>query len=294
MKTKKWFYPILAFWLLFVLAFGLWWLYLLRKLAIQALELTQQDAEYIRLARMLEMEGTTFIIILIAGGVFAAWVYWQDIKKSRSIQAFFSSLTHELKTPLASMRLQAEVIDDTIQSGVNKDKLPVLLSRLLEDSKSLETQMDKALQLARVEQGGVFHKKPISLMSFFERKFSKEAPTLNFPKELQVLGDDFALELIFKNFFENTKRHQGEKAHITIETRTCSQKTYIEYNDHGSPFTGDIKKLGTLFYKHNSSQGTGVGLYLSKKLAYAMGGKLEIKKDPHLIFTLQLNKVSHT
>lgn len=277
------------------MAFGLWWLYLLFELGAQLKTLEGDGSEYTRLIRMLDLEGTTFIIVLFTGGVFAGWVYLQDLKKSRAIQAFFSSLTHELKTPLASMRLQAEVIDEIKGNPAQSEKLSVLVGRMIEDSQSLETQMDKALQLARLEQGGSFHLKKIELKSFFKRILYRynEQYTINLDlTHNEVMADEFALELIFKNFLENTKRHQSESKIINIRTSQESGNIKITYNDHGQPFKGDISKLGELFYKHNSSQGTGVGLYLTKRLSSAMRGKLIIEQAPHLVFHVRLQEVN--
>lgn len=272
------------------MAFGLWWLYLLFELGAELGKLEGAALEYTKLIRMLELEGTTFVIVLFTGGVFAGWVYLQDLKKSRSIQAFFSSLTHELKTPLASMRLQAEVIEEMLPSE-NSDQLSTLVKRMIEDSQSLETQMDKALQLARLEQGGVFPLKKLELESFFNRILIryKESYQVNLDLNHEfIYADEFALELIFKNFLENTKRHQPKVTKIDITTVQEGQMIKLVYNDHGKAFKGDMSKLGQLFYKHNSSQGTGVGLYLTKRLATAMKGQLRIRQNPHLIFSIIL------
>ena len=279
------------------MAFGLWWLYLLFELGAQLDQVAESNLEYTKLIRMLELEGTTFVIVLFTGGIFASWVYLQDLKKSRSIQAFFSSLTHELKTPLASMRLQAEVIEDFLpESDDPKDKkLAVLIQRMIEDSQSLETQMDKALQLARLEQGGSFPLKPIELDSFFKRILNRYNETYKITLDLnhkELLADEFALELIFKNFLENTKRHQPQTENINITSVQNGNLIKLVYNDHGHAFKGDLSKLGQLFYKHNSSQGTGVGLYLTKRLASAMKGDLTIQSHPHLIFSINLRRVN--
>lgn len=299
MKTRKSFYYILALWLFLVLAFGLWWLYLLYELGSGLTGLTNQGWEYARLIRMLKYEGGTFIFILFAGGLFAGRIYLQDLKKSRAIQAFFSSMTHELKTPLASIKLQAQVIDDMVQRKSSPEKLTTLIKRLLDDSNHLEVQMDKALQLARIEQGGVFHQSPINLSSFFSRNlqhyFERHQVQLNIKKNVTILADEFALELIFKNLFENTKKHQGENQVVIIngETRKNSEFT-LTYNDQGTPFKGDPKQLTTLFYKHNSTQGTGVGLYLCKKLTRAMGGEFTLHSNPNLFFRLTFKTQGET
>ena len=95
------------------------------------------------------------------------WVNLKDQKKTRNMQAFFSSLTHELKTPLASIRLQADVINSLLENSQNK-RLQNLSDRMIEDTKNLETQMDKILQLSRMEQGGDLNPRPLNIYTFIK------------------------------------------------------------------------------------------------------------------------------
>ena len=75
------------------------------------------------------------------------------------MQAFFASVTHELRTPLTSMRLQAEAIAEGEQRAE-------LARRLLEDSHRLESQIDKTLELARIEGGGPLREQSIPLQAW--------------------------------------------------------------------------------------------------------------------------------
>jgi K+-sensing histidine kinase KdpD len=96
--------------------------------------------------------------------------------------------------------------------------------------------------------------------------------------QLFVEADDFALELIIKNMFENTKHHSQSK-NVSILFIETNDHIELLYKDEGK-FTGDVEKLGSLFYKHNSSKGSGIGLYLSKLLMEKMGGRLCIRQLP--------------
>ena len=121
---------------------------------------------------MVAWEGAAFLILisLISAIIFA--YYLKDQKKTRDVQAFFSSLTHELKTPLASIRLQADVISNLLESSKNK-QLHSLSERMIEDTKNLETQMDKILQLSRMEQGGNLNPSNLEIHSFIKETLSK-------------------------------------------------------------------------------------------------------------------------
>lgn len=210
------------------------------------------------------------------------------MRKTKSLQAFFSSMTHELKTPLASIRLQADAIDSYIKSLDHK-VLKTLSNRMIEDTQNLEVQMDKILQLSRIEQGGVLNPTYINLESFLKHTINKMGHGLDinmdFDQDIQqIMADEFALELILKNLLENTKKHSNINK-IDISTKKTPMGMALTYNDYGI-FKGDPKKLGNLFYKFNSSSGSGIGLYLARRLMEKMGGRLEFIFRPNLSFNL--------
>jgi sensor histidine kinase regulating citrate/malate metabolism len=106
--------------------------------------------------------------------------------------------------------------------------------------------------------------------------------------EASIVADEFALELIIKNLFENTRIHTKSQ-NVKIKIHQTASNVILTYQDQGE-FSGDRKKLGTLFYKHNSSKGSGIGLYLTNKLLQKMHGELRIGGDQNLIFTLSFKR----
>ena len=275
MKDKtKLLFTLSLLWAFLILAIGAWWSYLLLKGG--------------QTTQMIKWEGGTFFVLLILLSGTLLFLYLKNMRKTKSLQAFFSSMTHELKTPLASIRLQADAIDSYIKSLDHK-VLKTLSNRMIEDTQNLEVQMDKILQLSRIEQGGNLNPTIVNLERFLDHSIKKMGQDLeinfNFEEDtLHVMADEFALELILKNLLENTKRHSNINK-IDISTTKTPQGITLSYNDYGV-FKGDHKRLGQLFYKHDSSSGSGIGLYLAKKLMEKMGGKLEFIFHPNLSFKL--------
>jgi hypothetical protein len=111
---------------------------------------------------MVFWEGGTFLVLLltISGALF--WYYRRDMQRARGTQAFFAALTHELRTPLTSVRLQTEAI----AAGEPSQEL---IDRLLVDTHRLESQIDKTLELARIEGGGRLAEQAIRLDQWLER-----------------------------------------------------------------------------------------------------------------------------
>ena len=90
-------------------------------------------------------------------------------------------------------------------------------------------------------------------------------------------------KLFFAIFFENTLLH-GKGRKVQIGLMKDNQTVKLEYND-GNFFSGELDKVGKLFYKH-ASKGSGIGLYLIKRLMWQMNGYLKIKNHSGISFLL--------
>lgn len=271
-------------WALVLFLIGAWWVYLLMHY-----ENILAHTERLRITKMIIWESGSFLILLLLLSISFLILYLKDQRKTKSLQAFFASLSHELKTPLASIRLQSEVINEILASK-NDPTLDKLSSRLIEDTGKLETQMDKILQLSRIERGGELNLTSLKLIPFIKNVAKKLGNGLIIDIDSQnpdvsIIADEFALELIIKNLLENTRIHTRSKD-VKIKITESNNDVLVTYQDQGE-FKGDRTKLGTLFYKFNSSKGSGIGLYLTNKLLYKMKGELKISGDKNLIFNLR-------
>jgi signal transduction histidine kinase len=282
-------------WLTTICALGAWWGRLVLRQASKIAELeqasglafTQAHGQWLRTQRMLFWESGTYFALLIASTIFLFWLYWRDAKRTRSLQAFFASMTHELRTPLTSIRLQAESIAD---AGPN-DAQKLLLDRLLEDTQRLELQVDRVLELSRVEGGGPIFTQSIQARPLLERMIrdwqSRYSQGPNGAvvdlevQDLQIEADSVAMHVIFKNLLENSIRHsQQTPVKIKISTEQNRDGILVHYRDNGRGFKGDVKSLGKLFEKGEASQGAGVGLYLIQALMKRMGGAAQFSGSP--------------
>lgn len=286
--SSKMLFALSLLWAGVLLMIGAWWVYIMVNF-----ESFFGNTERTRITTMLAWEGGSFLVLLMMLSVSLLILFMKDQRKTKSLQAFFASLTHELKTPLASIRLQGEVINEILESK-NDPTLNKLISRLISDTAKLETQMDKILQLSRLERGGELNLTSLPLVPFIKRLAKTWVPEhevelITPDGGINIEADEFALELIMKNLLENTRIHTSSKK-IQIIINSDDKKVHLIYIDHGD-FKGDVDKLGTLFYKHNSSKGSGIGLYLSQKLLDKMHGSLSINKANHgLKFDLTFKK----
>ena len=287
-------------WLVVVLMLVIWWAYHLLDQSRHIAELSSMagvapevvQAEAARTFRMVFWEGGTFLLLLltISGALF--WYYRRDMQRARGTQAFFAALTHELRTPLTSVRLQTEAI----AAG---EPTQELIERLLVDTHRLESQIDKTLELARIEGGGRLAEQSIPLEQWLERVLrgivAAEGEAVELAVTVQpdlpaIHGDTSALQLILRNLVENSVRH-GDRSliHIVVEARRAGSVIELHYRDDGRGFEGDPATLGRLFLRGGESRGTGVGLYLVRVLMDRMGGSVRFAHADGGGFAVTLN-----
>ena len=300
-KTNNLFYIVISVSVTMLLMLGCWWLYLVLQLSSKLKELNYPSIGG-NLVNMIQWEGVTFFIFLMILTITLLSIYLSDHKKTRSLQAFFSSITHELKTPLASIKLQSQVLVDFIENSElpdgEKEYLLKYTSRLANDSLRLEDQLDKHLQLSRIKRGAFINLRTVNINSFLANQIKRYESLADFDlisdqKNLQIYADDFALQTIVRNLIENSIKHSNSKKLVcTFSIKPEKDSVILEYTDNGTGFSGDSKKLGKLFYKHDSPKGSGIGLYLVKKLMLQMKGNAEIKVEDSFNFRLHFLKVA--
>lgn len=267
-------------WLILSVSLGAWWMLLglnqskqIHDLQLQTGKKFEADLFYQKQTRMIKMEGSFFILLLIIGGSILLILTQREYDRSNTLKNFFATLTHEMKTPLASLRLQAESLEEEIKSK----QVKIILSRLVDDTKRLELQMDKALYLASINRKDSLYFEKINLNRFFEN-LSIYYPILkvSISENLFIQADQRALESICKNLIENSIHHGGA-TEIKVSISKQGSDSEIIFHDNGKGFEGNINKLGKLYYRHQTSSGSGIGIYLIQNLISKMQGTVVFK-----------------
>jgi len=299
-KNAKWLYISITFWLITIFTLALWWIYVFLSLASKIEENNIQNIIGENFYRMIKWEGIFFIALLFIISTGVLFLFIKDIKKTRSLQNFFASLTHELKTPLANIKIQSEFLKEILREHPNT-KVQDYLQFLTKGSSELEEQFDNLLQLSQIEETSAPQYTNINLPRFIKTITSlPQYSTYQFRIETQgehfdVYADEFSLKIILKNLLENTRRHaKSESNLIEFSLTELPNKISLSYKDHGKVFQGDFQRLGQLFYKYNSHLGSGIGLYLINKLSAKMKGSFDIQNvNGHLKFEIKLRKSVH-
>jgi signal transduction histidine kinase len=289
-----------SLWIVLVMVLGAGWVVLVINQARQISELqaltgstdSAVAAQWASTRRRIVGESAVFLLLLLAVSALLAWLYWRESRRARAMQAFFAAVTHELRTPLTSMRLQAEAIAEG-------DQRSELARRLLEDSNRLESQIDKTLELARIEGGGPLAEQSVPLRGWLDRTLTGIAAAHGQRLELRlqldeslppILADAAAVQMILRNLVENSMRHARlERVQVRLTARASGDHVLVEYQDNGAGTAVPGRELGRLFGRGASSGGTGIGLYLVRALMQRMGGEARFYSTPGEGFRTELS-----
>ncbi len=282
-----WRYLVVSIWIGFSCTLAAWWLiFNLRQIdKLSALNL-ESASELAGHQRMLLAEGVTLFILLFAGGIALFYYIMVEKKRNLQIKQFFASFTHELRTSITSLRLQAESLQEDLTLEPEHN---TLMSRLLQDTARLDLQLENSLLLAQAASSQFFFE-DLSLKEIV-LSCARYWPNLELEvnQDVRLRGDRRALESIFKNLMQNAVLH-GRATKMTIEIQNKSSgKVSLLVGDSGKGFDGDYKNLASLFVRHNKQSGSGIGLYLVKELSKQMHGDVEfLKQDAGFYVQLKL------
>lgn len=275
-RAKKEYFKIIAVvvWIATTLAMAGWWF-------IFALRLIGESSD--RQHRMLITEGGFLFILLLIGGLTLLYYISRETKRANQVQIFFSSFTHDLKTSLASLRLQAESLEEDLK-GAEQAKL---LKRLVKDTVRLQLQLENSLFVANPQMAAL-HTEEISLERFFSM-LALQWPDLKLTADAKskVKADPRALESVFKNLIQNSVVH-GQAKQVWITEHSQGSVVSLSVTDDGRGFIGDPNSVAQPFHQHHGGSGSGVGLYLVKMLVEKMNGKVAFTFTPKFLAEVKL------
>jgi signal transduction histidine kinase len=254
-------------WLVFTVSFAIWWFALSTNHIALLRELQPDNAgHWHRQQRMILWEGSAWIILLALGGGALIVLVQKEKRRVRRIREFFASFSHEIKTSLASLRIQAEALKDET-TGASP-----ILDRLIGDTVRLQVQLENSLFFASQDNLKLYVE-PIQLSHLIER-MREQWPTLKIrlSSDGTVKGDDRALRTIFSNLLQNALVH-GKASEVSVALSEKDGRLMVTVLDDGSGFRGETAKLGKLFHRPTKESGSGLGLYICRLLTERMGGR---------------------
>jgi len=260
-----------------------WWGYHL-------IELTQEVAGTDNIVThkviMITGEGLVFFLILSLG----LWRIRSAIKRDQQLTIrqsnFLLSVTHELKTPLASTKLYLQTL---MKREFPVEKRNELLQKALHENQRLEEIVEAILTASRIENGTmVAHKEWISLNDLmtelalnYNNRLEKEWIVLEFDETIHIEADVFMTKTILINLIENALKYAGSTEKLTLFIHKDNQNSKFGVKDLGPGISKEaqadiFKKFVRLENEETRSQkGTGLGLFIASEFTKLIGGKLQ-------------------
>ena len=258
-------YYILAVgWLALTVSLASWWL---------ALGLGSLPE---RLHRMFVWEGIAFIALLLAGGVVIVVAIRREHMRRMSLETFFLSFTHDLKTSLASVGLQAEGLREDWP-----DEAPrAPLERLLHDVLRLQIQLENSLFIAQPD-GRLLAERVKASTAI--RRLAEDWPeiTVEIEGDADVVADARGFDTVVRNVLQNAVVHGGaRRVTVRVEAGDSRALVRLSFTDDGKGVpAAAFNVLGEPFARAGATGGSGIGLYVSRQIVSRMRGALRFVRS---------------
>ena len=234
--------------------------------------------------------GIIFFALIITGLVLNTIFLVREIRRNEQHDAFLNSVTHELKTPIASIKLYLETLKSR---DVSKEKQQEFYDVMLADSNRLLITVEQVLQASRTKE----KRRQISVsevdlgnivdeaVSIVRNRYHLDDGVIRVTEpgdELCVIGDLDELRTVFINLLDNAVKYSGDDKKISIRVKRSALNSridiFIRDNGIGMPVT-ELKRIFKRFYRvgdpaAKGTKGTGLGLSIVKAIVEKHGGKI--------------------
>jgi signal transduction histidine kinase len=232
-------------------------------------------------------EGVVFLSLIAVGFWRIQRAFSQEIELTRRQNNFLLSITHELKSPLASIRLSM----DTLRSrSLPQEHVERIASMALDDVDRLERMVQNILLASRIEDPRHrFAMEPMDLVATakdalkaLQRRYPEQTFQYSGLDEASVDGDPFALLSVITNLLDNAVKYspKGSPVRLELEAHGSGWALRVEDAGPGIPLE-ERDQVFQRFYRigneeTRSSKGTGLGLFIVQEIVRAHGGSIQI------------------
>ena len=232
----------------------------------------------------------------------------REIRRNEQHDAFLNSVTHELKTPIASIKLYLETLK---MRDVSEAKRREFYDVMLDDTNRLMNTVEQVLQASRTrERNRLLNVSPVELggllgeaVKIVRTRYKLNDAAIKFFEPtgaINIFGDRADLQIAFTNLLDNAVKYSDDEPKISIKIRNTNEKNveiYIKDNGVGIA-PGEIKRIFKRFYRvpglsTQEKKGSGLGLPIVKSIIEKHKGRIRAESKGEgkgSLFIVQLPK----
>jgi len=242
---------------------------------------------------MIMGEGMVFVLVFLVGAIYLHKSFNREKKLQEQKKNFLLSVTHELKSPLASIKLMLQTIQ---KRDLNKVQILDFIDKALLDIESLDDMVENMLLASKIENRSyTFPKAHFSLSVLVDSIVNRLQITkcdgnqqiinAEIEPKIEIDGDKFALTSVVTNLIENAIKYSKPCETVDVKLFSKDSKIYLQVADHGIGISDEEKpRIFDKFYRVGSedtrnTKGTGLGLYIVKQVLDKHEASIRVKDN---------------
>jgi signal transduction histidine kinase len=266
--------------IIYALAELMWWGYMLVNL---------QPRRF----AMIMGEGSMFIIVFLTG----AYYMHTSMKKERKLMEqkknFLLSVTHELKSPLASIKILLQTIQ---KRDLSKAQILDFIDKSLLDVERLDDMVENMLLASKIDNRSYSFPKAefnlsvlvdsiVNRLQITKCDCNQQIINAEIEPKIEITGDKFALTSVVTNLVENAVKYSKPCMAVDVKLFQKDGKVYFQVADHGIGIADNEKtRIFDKFYRVGSedtrnTKGTGLGLYIVKEVLDKHQASIRVKDN---------------
>ena len=275
----------------------LWWGFHIIDLSEQ---IDADKSEINSTIRMIIGEAAVFILIIFIGAYYVIRSYYNELALFKKEKNFALSVTHELKTPIATSKLFAQTL--LKRSNLGEAQKKESLEKIIEEQNRLNALVEKILLASSIDDmRSQIEKKPVYINKTIDSILTQIRETHhvinNIEKDLTINGDEFYLISLFQNLIDNALKYAEKNTTVTISSTRHQGAILIQVADEGIGIKNEFKEL--IFERFfrigdeetRDTKGTGLGLFLVKEIVKLHDGEITCRDNSPkgTIFEIKFN-----
>jgi K+-sensing histidine kinase KdpD len=222
-------------------------------------------------------EGGVFLLLLFFGIWWIKKNVWQDLKRAQKEKNFLLAVTHELKTPIAAIRLNTQTLKNR---KLTEEQSQDLCTDIITESNRLETLVNNILLATQFEQNtvlGNWQKTDLSALveaqiKRFQQLFPERTVNSNIHSNIFIQAEENMFVSLLFNLLENANKYSPASEPISVLLKGSEHIVLLEISDFGIGIPNEERKsVFEKFYRVGNEQtrsqkGTGLGLYIVKEI----------------------------